>query len=120
MTLLATIGLLGQLNATPCPPATTAETDAALVVQAVDQLWLPLPGAKISAWSSDSGPRHSTTTDKDGFARFVVPGGTYKIAVELIGFKPKTVKRVDVTAKPGDSVPHVQVQLRINTPEIIE
>jgi hypothetical protein len=52
---------------------------------------------------------------------FATPRGTYTIAVELTGFKSRTIKSVDVPAKPGESVPRVQVQLAVKAPrDIIE
>jgi hypothetical protein len=64
---------------------------------------------------------HKELTDRDGVARFALPKGEYRIDVELVGFKTKTVKRVDVDGDPAESIPHVQLQLPVKAPrEILE
>ena len=113
------IAVVAQLNAaSPCPAAPPASPPT-IVVQTVDQLWLPLPGAEVRLRSKGKGRETYTgTTDRNGYAGLVVPAGEYVVDASLIGFKVKPVKAVTVGGSAGDSAPHVQLQLKVKTPDV--
>jgi hypothetical protein len=113
------IAVIAQLTtASPCPAA-TPESAPTLVVQTVDQLWLPLPGAEVRV-RSKSKDRHTYTgtTDRNGYLGLVVPAGEYGVDASLVGFKVKPVKAVTVGGRQAESAPHVQLQLKVKTPHV--
>jgi hypothetical protein len=113
------IAVVAQLStASPCPTATPAVSPT-LIVQTVDQLWLPLPGAEVRVRSNGKG-RHTYTgtTDRNGYLGLVVPAGEYVVDASLVGFKVKPVKAVTVSGKEGESAPHVQLQLKVKAPDV--
>jgi Carboxypeptidase regulatory-like domain len=71
-------------------------TSPRLIVEVVDSVYQPVPGATVAVVSrSSQKQRYSATTDKDGIARFSVPtGAEYKIEATAIGFKKGRVKSV--------------------------
>jgi len=108
-----------QANSNPCPPP--AQSPPSLIVQVVDPVWLPVPGAEVSLKALPTGAKSKsmrTETDKDGYARFSVPGDAdYSIEVKLYGFKRERLKRVHLLKTSGSSAPaYVQLQLRLSGP----
>jgi hypothetical protein len=91
-----------------------------LVVQAVDTLWLPLPGTEVTITASASSQaKYKGVTMSDGFAKFWLPrGAEYSVEVAFPGFKKKRVKKVSV----GEilrytATAYVQVQLQVAVPK---
>jgi flavin-dependent dehydrogenase len=75
-----------------CP---TPIADPDLVVQVVDQGWLPLPGVDVAIEREDSGGQLQGQTDIGGEARFRLRRGSgvkYRITIDAPGFR-KVVKR---------------------------
>ena len=112
MTLSLLFRALTVAAACVCPQS---ERPATLVVQAVDHLWLPLPGATVTAHLPGQKESYREPTDRDGFACLAIPaGGEYTVEVTLEGFKPRSVKGVPVRGGPEASLPHVQIQLSLD------
>jgi hypothetical protein len=117
---LAVIGML----ASPVPAQDCVATGAVpvtLVAQVVDELWLPLPGARVTIHEHGKTPSSAcATADAAGFVRFsVTKPGTYDVEATMIGFKPARIKKVGVDADPDKSIPHVQVKLKVAAPKDI-
>ena len=112
------IAIVAQLTAAPCPAAPLASSPT-IVVQTVDQLWLPLPGAEVRVRSNGKG-RHTYTgtTDRNGYLGLVVPAGEYAVDASLVGFKVKPVKAITVGGREAESAPHVQLQLKVKAPHV--
>jgi hypothetical protein len=121
MTGLVLLALLIPAPVHDCVTKSTALTT--LVVQAVDELWLPIPGAVVLARGQGKvRDAFRVTADADGFARFSISTqGAYEVEVSAVGFKTRRVKSVSVEGDPAKSVPNVQVMLKVAGPmEIIE
>ena len=121
MTSLVLLLLLaGSATPSECA-ATKAGVPATVVVQVVDELWLPLPGAVVSARLQGEGTQCvKAFADAEGIARLTAPKqGAYTIEATMVGFKTKRVKAVQVDADSSKSVPHVQIKLKIASTEVI-
>ena len=104
-----------------------AQTPAApfVIVQAVDELWLPIPGAEVEL-RERRGARsaRTATTDRDGFASFRFQARddqqSYDISVTMAGFKTAEMKNVRFGSCSGDcpSSRHVQLRLTVAGPPI--
>jgi hypothetical protein len=108
-----------QANSNPCPPSPAQTQSPSLIVQVVDPVWLPVPGAEVTLKPLSTGAKSNRTeTDKDGYARFSVPGDAdYSIEAKLYGFKRERLKRVHLLKTSGSSAPaYVQLQLRLSGP----
>jgi hypothetical protein len=110
-----------QANSNPCPPSPVQTQSPSLIVQVVDPLWLPVPGAEVTLKPLPTGAKsksNRTETDKDGDARFSVPGDAdCSIEVKLYGFKRERLKRVHLLKTSASSAPaYVQLQLRLSGP----
>jgi hypothetical protein len=85
----------------------------------VDELWLPLPGAAVSARLQGEGTECvKAFADVEGIARLAESKpGAYTIESSMAGFKTKRVKgiRVDAEVK---SVPHVQIKLTVASADV--
>jgi len=112
--------LVGSAKASDCA-STKAGAPTTLVVQVVDELWLPLPGAVVSAQvQGDASQCVTATADAEGIARLAVPKpGSYNVEASMIGFKTKREKRVYVDADANKSIPHVQIKLKVTAGETI-
>ena len=113
----ALVGLLAlTFGAAASRPALAAEGEEPsesvnVVVQVVDDLWLPLHDA--SATLSAQTRRAETfraSTDEEGYARFSVPPNVrYSIKVSLWGYKEERIRSVRAW---GNQKIFVQVKLR--------
>jgi hypothetical protein len=103
-----------QAVASPCP-ITTPPAAAGIVVRAVDQACLPVPGATVLVRGGSRVLK--AITDRDGFAVLEAPAGKYTVDAQLEGFKVKPAKNVRVTA--GATTPQVQLILRVVITEVI-
>jgi hypothetical protein len=110
-----------QANPNPCqaPPAQTQSPS--LIVQVVDPDWLPIPGAEVTLKPLDGEAQQKsnrTETDKDGYAKFFVPGDAdYAIEAQWSGFKRESLKRVHLFKAGGSSTPaYVQLKMRLSGP----
>jgi hypothetical protein len=111
--------LAGSAKDAACDP-TRAGAPATLVVQVVDELWLPLPGAVVSARLQGETECVKASTDVEGNARLAVSKqGRYAIDSSMVGFRTKRVKGVQVDADASRSVPHVQIKLKVASPDVI-
>lgn len=112
--------LAGSATASECA-STKAGAPATLVVQVVDELWLPLPGAVVSARLQGEGTECvKAFADAEGIARLAAPKqGPYTIEAKMVGFKTKRVKAVRADTDASKSVPHVQIKLKIASTEAI-
>ncbi len=112
--------LAGSAKAAECD-TTKAGAPATLVVQVVDELWLPLPGAVVSArLRSDDTGCVKAFTDVEGNARLAVSKkGAYTIESSMVGFKTKRMKGVEVDTDVSKSIPHVQVKLKVASSDVI-
>jgi hypothetical protein len=113
--------VLAQLAANPCQPSSTQSKAPSIVVQVVDPNWLPVPGAEVTVKPMESKTavkRDQEDTDKDGYAKFFVPGDAdYEIDAALYGFKPEQLKGVHLFKTSGASTPaYVQLRLRLSGP----
>jgi hypothetical protein len=112
--------LLLQAAAQPCIPESSPVDAPSLVVQAVDTLWLPLPGMEVTITASaDSRAKHKGVTMSDGFAKFWLPrGAEYTVEVVSPGFEKKRVKDV-LIGRIWKYTPtsYVQVQLQVASPK---
>ncbi len=104
-----------------CDKATAPAESPTLVVQVVDPVWLPVPGAQIEI------RRHAkrrivqkATSDKDGNARFWLEGDAeYNIAVIGTGFRKARLRAVRVVRAPPTSpspTAYIQIRLRLAEP----
>jgi hypothetical protein len=104
-----------------------AQTTAApfLIVQAVDEVWLPVPGAEVEL-RERRGARTTRTaiTNPDGFAgfRFDPPDAqqSYDVSVSMAGFDTTAMKNVRFGSCSGDcpSSRHVQLRLTVAGPAL--
>ena len=110
-TLIALLVLISPQAAVPktaSPPS--------LVVQLVDQVWLPIPGAAVTVKPlSGKGQSSVVHTDEDGYAKFwLTEGQDYTIEAKLPGFKTKRLKNVHLfnysTGRPETA--YIQLQLK--------
>jgi hypothetical protein len=111
--------LLIQANSNPCPPSPAQTQSPSLIVQVVDPVELPVPGAEVTLKLLPAGAKSKSNrieTDKDGYARFSTPGDAdYSIEAKLYGFKRERLKRVHVLKSSGSSAPaYVRLQLRLS------
>jgi hypothetical protein len=112
--------ILAQLTAQPCvpnpmpcsptPPACTPN----LVVEVVDHLNLPLPGARVKVKA-----RRNAEVEKvlsagvDGLAQFCVAGGAeYEVRVDLTSFKKKRV-RSQTVPRPSQASSPVRIRIQM-------
>jgi hypothetical protein len=114
---LAVIGMLASPRPRQDCVATSA-LPATLVAQVVDELWLPLPGARVTIHEHGKTLSICATADAAGFVRFsVTKAGTYDVEATMVGFKTARIKKVGVDAHPDKSVPHVQIKLKVAAPK---
>jgi len=118
---MLTVMLLGlALGAQPADCDVKADSlPTTLVVQAVDELWLPLPGALIIVREGKHSPEVARgTTDASGFVHLsITKRGAYEVEVSLVGFKGRRVGKIDVDADPSKLIPYVQVKLKVAVPK---
>ena len=112
--LLALAALLGgPLLSRPALAAEGEEPTEAvnIVIQVVDELWLPLHDAAVTVSSQTRrAETYRASTDEEGYARFSVPPNVrYSIKVSLWGYKEERVRSVRVW---GNQKTYVQVKLR--------
>jgi hypothetical protein len=107
------LGLLLQ-TAAPATQAPSPPPDPpALVVQAVDPMWLPIPGIRVLVRSRDGGVDRWVQTNRLGFAEFSVPrDAEYEIEASHPGFKTAHLKRVRI-GRLVQGTPTAYVQLRL-------
>jgi hypothetical protein len=99
----------GACRSTP-PPTSSPPT---LVVQVVDPVWLPLPGASVSISAKGRLQNCRAYTDSEGNARFWLARNTEYVAeAELAGFKKRRVKHMFIF-KGSDSFPTAYVQIKL-------
>lgn len=92
-----------------------------VIVQAVDQLWLPIPGATVVLRDAKSAVVSSATTDIEGFGRLSLPATLREaldVAASMPGFKTKVVKNVRFGSCLGTctSSHWIQLQLEVSGP----
>jgi len=88
------MALVLLLSRQAAPP--TNDTRPSLIVQVVDPVWLPIPGATVTI-KPVSGKEKSSTgqTDYDGYAKFWVTGDQdYVVEAKITGFKTKRLKGI--------------------------
>ena len=93
----------------------TSEGPITLIVEAIDELRLPLPGAAIVVRGpGKSSDCVSATTNAEGIARFSLSkAGHYDVEASLVGFKASRKRRIGVDADRAKSIPHVQIKLNV-------
>lgn len=110
-----------QANPNPCQASPAVPQSPSLVVQVVDPTWLPVPGAEVTVkplHGDAQSKSNRTETDKDGYAKFLVPGDAdYSIEVKSYGFKRERMKNMHLF-KPSSSPAYVQLRLRLSGPFI--
>jgi hypothetical protein len=89
-----------------------------VIVQAVDSMWLPVPGAVVQLRERGrTGTAHKATTDADGYAsfRFDPPDAqqSFDITVTMAGFKDGELKDVRFGVCHGDCSLSRYVQVRL-------
>lgn len=111
--------LLLQAGPAPCAPTPRPSGPPALVVQAVDPGWLPLPGMEVSvALKEGKGTKNVAQTNRDGYAEFwLAREAEYGVEVRAQGFKSKRLKSLRI-GKASDPSPtaYVQFQLELAGP----
>jgi hypothetical protein len=110
-----------QANPNPCQGSPALTQSPSLIVQVVDPVWLPVPGAEVTLKPLRGDTQlkaNGTETDKDGYAKFFVPSDAdYSIEVKLYGFKRERLKCVHVFKTSGSSAPaYVQLKLSLSGP----
>ena len=115
--LAASVVFAQEQGAPPCPSGALAKP-ASLVVQTVDETWLPMPGVTVRVIGGKERPVVEAITDRCGFAFVSVPAGTYTLEAAFVGFKMKAMKNVRVSSD-GSAVPQVQLMLRVAAPKEI-
>jgi hypothetical protein len=113
--------LLLQTNAAPCPPSAVPTGTPSLVVQVVDPLWLPIPGAQVTVKPlSGKGRQESGRTDSDGYAKFWLEReAEYSVDVAATGFKNKRLKRLHIGKVSGShDTAYVQLKLDLKGPSV--
>jgi hypothetical protein len=89
-----------------------------VIVQAVDSMWLPVPGAVVHLRErSRAGTAHKATTNADGYAtfRFDPPDAqqSFDITVTMAGFREGELKDVRFGLCHGDCSLSRYVQVRL-------
>ena len=110
-----------QATPNPCQSSPALTQSPSLIVQVVDPVWLPVPGAEVTVKPLRRDTQlksNRTETDKDGYARFLVPtDADYSIEVNLYGFKRERLKCVHLFKTSGSSAPaYVQLKLSLSGP----
>ena len=113
--------LLLETNSAPCRPdaRATHNSPPTLIVQLVDPVWEPVPGANAKVTKQKSKKSSSTArTDEDGNAQFWLElGAGYSIEVRHYGFNTKRLEGINI---PANSDPphaaHVQFRLVLSGP----
>jgi hypothetical protein len=108
-----------QSNSNPCQPSPAQTQSPSLIVQVVDPVWLPVPGAEVTLKPLHVDAQSKSNrirTDKDGYAKFIIPGDAdYSVDVELYGFKRERLKRVHLFKTSASPAPaYVQFKLRLS------
>jgi hypothetical protein len=94
--------LLIQTQPAECAPPARPDAPPALVVQVVDPLWLPIPGADVTVVGKSGAGQMVSKTGREGYAEFWLPReADYAVEAALVGFKAKHVKGVHI-AKQSD------------------
>jgi Carboxypeptidase regulatory-like domain len=104
--------LLLQSSSTPLTPATSPSGPPAIVVQAVDQDYLPIPGATVTV-SAVANKSHSVSarTGDNGSAEFFVPAeADYLVEIKMQNFKVARLKHLHIS-KPSTAQHTAYVQL---------
>jgi hypothetical protein len=98
----------GQISSNPTEPPS-------LIVQIVDPVWSPIPGAEVTVRPlSGKAKLSSNYTDAEGYAKFFVPGDTdYSVEASLHGFKNARLKRIHLS-KRSDPSPTSYVQFKMD------
>jgi hypothetical protein len=130
MTALSACFLVGALLS--CPPAedgsaVAQETPPSLVVQLVDQTWMPVSGVTVdlreaTGRASHASPMASATSNQEGLAHFHVPDQRgYVLTAGGHGtiFKKKTLKIRLLQHTKNRPTAHVQMRLDLVTPPLI-
>ena len=112
MTWIALL-LLIQAQPAECAPPVRPDAPPALVVQIVDPLWLPIPGAEVTVVGKSGAGQMASKTGREGYAEFWLPReADYAIEAALVGFKAKRVNGIRI-AKQSDSSPTAYVQIQL-------
>jgi hypothetical protein len=75
-----------QVVATAIRVDVAAEETGTIEVRAVDAIAKPVPGVSVTIVPDSGGPAKRATTGNDGRCRFEVPGATYRIDFDILGF----------------------------------
>lgn len=110
---LAVVLVASQL---PCVPAAEPKEPPTIIVQVVDPVWLPVPGAQIEV--KQRARREivqKARSDTEGRARFWLEGDAeYDIEAFYPGFRKARVHAVRLTRAPATSpFPTAYVQIRL-------
>jgi len=108
----------------PAGAARQSALQPRVIVQAVDPLWLPIPGATVSLRDARSTVVSSATTDIEGFGRLPLPATLREgldVAAAMPGFKTRVVKNVRFGTCVGtcSSSHWIQLQLEVDGPTIV-
>jgi hypothetical protein len=106
-----------------CAPAAKPQEPPTIIVQVVNPVWLPVPGAQVEIKQhARHGVVQKGSSDNEGKARFWLEGDAeYDIEVACRGFRKARVRAVRVTrAPPTSSFPtaHVQIRLKLAGPTV--
>lgn len=111
--------LLLQAGPSPCAPSPHPVEPPSLVVQAVDPLWLPLPGMEVTISPHEGrSASKAARTDRNGYAEFwLAREAEYSVEVKSPGFKTKWMKSLRITGRSEASpTAYVQFQLELAGP----
>jgi hypothetical protein len=116
MLLAALLAAAGAASAVAGKFEPPSEQGINVVVQAVDEFWLPIQGAEVSVVAQTrTGEGFKSVTDEDGYAQFSVPPNLrYSIRASIWGFKPERVRSVRVWEKQRL---YIQLKLKIEPPD---
>ena len=93
------------------PPQTSSPPT--LIIQVVDPVWMPPPGASVSISAKGHLQNCRAYTDREGNAKFWLARNTEYVAeAELTGFKKKRVKQIFIFEN-SDSHPTAYVQIKL-------
>jgi hypothetical protein len=101
-----------QSSASPLPPATPPSGAPTIIVQAVDQDYLPIPGATVTVSALANKSRSvSARTGDNGSAEFFVPDeADYLVEIKMQNFKIARLKHLHIS-KPSTTLRTAYVQL---------
>ena len=112
---LACGAAIGAQNPTNAPTEATTPGVRCRITGHVSSGTTPLPGVSI-VLSLDTSPRAITSTEVDGtYLVQLVPGTTYRLAADLVGFSP-IERSITVAAPPCDQTVDLQLALQPRRP----